>query len=114
MMAWGLRIHVPPGKKRDEVHRILRSLLEPARVRGGCLACRVYQDIEEPEVLALIQEWASADDLDRYLRSEDFPKLVAVMELASQQPEIWFDTIATREGLERLSAGRGAAAESWP
>ncbi len=110
MIAWGLRIHVSPGK-RDEVHRIFRSLLEPTRVRGGCLACRAYQDTEEPEVLALIQEWASSDHLERYLRSEDFRKLVAVMELASERPEIWFDTIERREGFERLSAGLSTAAE---
>ncbi len=110
MIAWGLRIHVSPGK-RDEVRRIFRSLLEPTRVRGGCLACRAYQDTEEPGVLALIQEWASSDDLERYLRSDNFRKLVAVMELASERPEIWFDTIERRQGLERLSAGLGTAAE---
>ena len=110
MIAWGVRMRVSPGK-RSEVQRIFRSLLEPARVRGGCLAFRAYQDIEVPEVLALIQEWASSDDLDRYMRTEDFRRLVAVMELASEQPEIWFDTIETREGLERLVAGLGTAAE---
>ena len=110
MIALGLRIHVPPGK-RDEVQRIFRSLLEPARVRGGCLACRAYQDTEEPDVLALMQEWANSDALERYLRTEDFRRLVAVMELASERPEIWFDTIETREGLERLSAGLSTAAE---
>ena len=56
-------------------------------------------------MLALIQEWASSADLERYLRSENFRKLVAAMELASERPEIWFDTIETREGLERLTAG---------
>lgn len=110
MIAWGLGIHVPTGK-RDEAHRILRSLLEPTRVRGGCLTCRVYQDIEDPEVLALVQEWASRDDLVRSLRSEDSRKLLAVMELAGQQPEIWFDTISIREGLEHLAAVLGAAAK---
>ena len=30
--------------------------------------------------------------------------LVAVLKLTAQRPEIWFDTIATREGLERLTA----------
>jgi len=105
MIAWGLRIHVLPAK-RGEIDQILRSLLGPARVRGGCLACRIYQDIEEPEVLALIQEWASPDDLERYLRSDDYPRLLALMESASQLPEIWFDTIAAREGLEHLAAVR--------
>ena len=92
MIAWGLRMQTPPGK-RDEVQRILRGLLEPTRVRAGCLACHVYEDVEDPDVLALVQEWASADDLERYLRSEDRRKLVAVMELASRRPEIWVDTI---------------------
>lgn len=98
-----------PGR-RDEVQRILRGLLEPTRVRGGCLACHVYADVEDPDVLALVQEWDSADDLERYLRSEDRRKLVAVMELASRRPEIWVDTIVMREGLERLATLMGSSA----
>ena len=107
MIAWGLRIRTAPDK-RDEVHRILRRLLEPTRVRGGCLACHIYQDVDEPDVLALIQEWATTDDLERYLRSEDRRNLVAVMELASRRPEIWVDTIVIREGLERLATLMGS------
>ena len=103
MIAWGLRIHVPSGK-RDEVLRILRSLPEPARVRKGCLTCRIYQDIVDPEVLALVQEWASSDDLERYLRSEDPRKFLALMDLATQRPEVWLDTVVIREGFDRLAA----------
>ena len=84
MIAWGLRMQTAPDK-RAEVQRILRGLLEPTRVRAGCLACHVYEDVEDPDVLALVQEWESADDLERYLRSEDRRKLVAVMELASRE-----------------------------
>ena len=58
-------------------------------------------------MLALVHEWSNSDDLDRYLNSEDSRKYLALMELASQQPEIWFDTVATREGLERLAAALG-------
>jgi quinol monooxygenase YgiN len=110
MIAWGLRMQTAPGK-RAEVQRILRGLLEPTRVRAGCLACHVYEDAEDPDVLALVQEWASADDLERYLRSEDRRKLVAVMELASRRPEIWVDTIVMREGLERLATLMGSNAK---
>jgi quinol monooxygenase YgiN len=110
MIAWGLRMQTAAGK-RAEVQRILRGLLEPTRVRGGCLACHLYEDVEDPDVLALVQEWASADDLERYLRSEDRRKLVAVMELASRRPEIWVDTIVMREGLERLATLMGSNAK---
>ncbi len=54
-------------------------------------------------MLALIQEWATPDDLERYLRSEDYPRLLALLESSTQRPEIWFDTITTRDGLERLA-----------
>lgn len=107
MITWGLRIQTTPTKG-IEVQRILRSLLEPTRVRGGCLSCHVYQDIEEPDVLALVQEWAGPDELGRYLRSEDRRRLVAVMEMASRPPEIWVDTVLMREGLERLAAFMGS------
>ena len=111
MIRSGLRIHVAPGK-RHEALRIIRSLLEPTRVQGGCLACRAYQDIEDPGVLALVQEWSNSDDLDRYLQSEDSRKYLALMELASQQPEIWFDTVVIRQGLERLAAALGGAVDA--
>jgi quinol monooxygenase YgiN len=111
MIACGLRIHVLPSK-HDEVYRLFRGLLEQARVRGGCLACGVYQDLEDPAVLALVQEWASWDDLERYLRSEDYRKLLVVMEVSTHRPEVWFDTIATREGLERVAVVLGASEES--
>ena len=107
MITWSLRINIPPGK-RDEVERILRSLPGPARVRGGCLAFRIYRDLEDPGALALVQEWASSDALEAYLRSEDYPKLLTVMELATEPPEISFDTIETREGLELMVPARAA------
>jgi quinol monooxygenase YgiN len=110
MIAWGLRIRVA-ASKRGEVLAILRGLVEPSRASGGCLDCRAYQAIGDLDVLSIVQEWAGWDDLERYLHSEDYPKLVAVMELAAQRPEIWFDTISSREGLERLAALRGAPAE---
>jgi quinol monooxygenase YgiN len=107
MIAWGLRIHTAPGH-RDDVQGILRGLLEPTRVRGGCLACHVYEDVEDPDVLSLVQEWTSMDELERYLRAENRRTLVAVLELASRPPEIWIDTIVMREGLERLATLMGS------
>src|SRR5262249_25914456 len=108
MIAWGLRIRVRTAR-REEVQRILRALLEPTRVRRGCLACHVYQDLEDPEVLCLVEEWAGSDDLERYLRSEDRRTLGSVMELAVEPPDIWFDEIASGEGLVRLASLMGSS-----
>jgi quinol monooxygenase YgiN len=107
VITWGIRIHIPAAKGY-EVQRVLRGLLEPTRVWGGCLACHLYQDVEDPDVFALVQEWTTADDLERYLRSDDRRRLVAVLEMASRRPDIWVDTIVNREGLERLATLMGS------
>ena len=67
--------------------------------------------LADPGVLALVQEWSGPDALDRYLHSEDSRKCVALIGLANRPPEIWFDTIATREGLEHLAAAFGEAVD---
>jgi len=109
MITWGVRVRIPPAK-RDEVRSIFRGLLEPTRVLGGCLSCRVYQDVEDPNALVLMQEWVSSEDLQRYLRSEDRRALIGVMELATEPPDVWFDTIESREGLDRLAQLMGCDA----
>jgi hypothetical protein len=45
----------------------------------------------------------SLEALGHYLHSSDRRTLVAVMGMASRRPEIWIDTIASREGFDRLA-----------
>ena len=76
-----------------------------------CLAIDVAGGIRSARVIEVLTQLVSVHGAPRYLRSDNFRKLVAVMELASERPEIWFDTIERRQGLERLSAGLGTAVE---
>ena len=83
---------------------ILRPLLEPTRVTRGCLNYRVYRDLEDGTALLLAQAWASEGDLARHARGTDFQKVLAAIELASEQPEIEINTIASTHGLEFVEA----------
>jgi quinol monooxygenase YgiN len=108
MIMSTLRIVVPPAK-RNEVVRTLNSLLGPTQVQPGCISCRIYSEVEDKNVLILLEEWNSQADVDRHLRSNDYKKVLAVMDMSNTQPEIKFNTISDTKGMETIEAAR----EKW-
>ncbi len=72
----------------------------------GCDKCDLYQDVEDLEVIILIEQWESQADLDRRLGSEEYRAVLAAIELAREQPEIHFDTVIRRGGLEVVVTAR--------
>ncbi len=101
-----LRIVTAP-QSRAGVVRALAAQLGPTRVQPGCLKCDLYQDVENPEVITLVEEWESQADLSHRLRSEDYRVVVAAIELSQEQPVIQFDTVIRRAGLEVIESARG-------
>jgi quinol monooxygenase YgiN len=108
MIMSTLRIVAPPAK-RNEVVRTLNSLLGPTRVQPGCVNCRVYSEIEDKNVLILLEEWSSQADLDRHLGSNDYKKVLALMDMSNTQPEIKFNTVSDTKGIEAIEVAR----EKW-
>ena len=97
---------VVPVEKRAEVVRTLRSLVEPTRVEPGCLGCHLSRDVQDENVLNYLEEWERQEDLNRRLKSDEYRKLLAVIDESQDEPQIRFDTIAHTEGLEAVRAAR--------
>ena len=57
-----LRIPVS-DRNKDEIIRLLRSLIGPTRVETGCISCRLYTELNKPGVLTWVEEWTTRDDL---------------------------------------------------
>jgi quinol monooxygenase YgiN len=93
---------VAAPNKRDEMLKSLRSIIGPTRVEPGCLECHVVIDAIEPERLTLIQTWSTQTDLSRHVRSDRYRMVLAIMESSAESPEVVFDTISKREGLEAV------------
>ena len=68
--------------------------------------CRLYRDTQDDRAFLLVQEWMSQRALDRYLRSDVYRSVLAVLETASEPPEISFDTLAQRAGVEVVEIAR--------
>ena len=52
--------------------------------------------------VSFVQKWESQEALDEYIRSDAYRKILAVMELASEQPEIKFITASHKAGMELI------------
>jgi quinol monooxygenase YgiN len=93
-------------QKIDDALQILRSIIERTRAETGCISCSVYQDTESEHVIVLEEKWRSDEDLQRHLRSDDYRKVLLVMEMACKPPEISFDTINESMGVEFIEKAR--------
>ncbi len=97
--------------KLDEALQILHSIVEQTRAEAGCVSCSVYQDTEIENQIVFAQEWRSEEDLQRHLRSEEYQKVLLVMEMACTPPEIRFDTINKTIGIEYIEKARATKEE---
>ena len=95
-----------PLEKQSEALEILGSMTEQIQFEPGCISSRLYQDIQEEEVIMLEEIWMSNEDVQHHLRSEKYRKILLVVEMASELPEIRFDTIAESSGVETIEQAR--------
>jgi quinol monooxygenase YgiN len=96
---------------REEIIAVLRSMVGATRAEPGCLKVELSRDVWDAQILYYREEWSSEDHLRRHLDTPVFGKLLTCLETASAPPEIRFDRIATRRGLDYITDLRDAAGE---
>ncbi len=106
MILATIRMMTPP-QRRGQVSKTLKSMARETRIQPGCISSRLYHDENEESVFMIEDIWRNQDDLDRYLRSEDYRRMLLVMELAGEPPEIKFQTISEPAGIEVIERARG-------
>ena len=98
---------VVPARKREEALEILRMYLGPACHQAGCISCQGFQELDKENSFILIEQWISQAYLDRHLCSSEYKKVIALMDMSSEQPEIKYHTIWNSAGMELLEKLRG-------
>jgi quinol monooxygenase YgiN len=87
----------------------VRPILGPTRVKPGCISAACYQDPDDPDTLALIEEWETQSDLEAHIRSDEYRNILALMDLSTRFPEVKVKTVLKTEGLEFIEAVRGCS-----
>ena len=99
MIIATLRMTVRP-EERDGFVRTIRGMLEPTRVECGCMSFNLYQDIKDENTFILVEEWETNTDFDSHIRKDGYKKLLLLMDLLSETPDIKINTVSQRAGLE--------------
>jgi quinol monooxygenase YgiN len=92
---------VRPERRRDLIGA-MRGMLEPARVERGCLSYRLYEDVEDRNTFILVEEWKTQKDLESHIRTDNQRRLLALMDLLSEQPKLRFSTVSHTAGMDLI------------
>ncbi len=96
-----LKMIVQP-ERRSDLLETMRGMLEPARVERGCLSYRLYEDVEDRNTFVLVEEWKTQKDLESHIRTDNQRRLLALMDLLSEQPELRFNTVSHTAGMDLI------------
>jgi len=105
VIVLSVRITVDRARRQALIASLL-PLLEPTRVMPGCMECRLYSDFEDANAFCIVGEWSGEEDLGRYLRSHAYLVLLGAIEMGACRPEVRFDTVKSRAGIEAFDLAR--------
>ena len=109
MVLVTLRMAIPL-QKRGEALKILKAMVAQNQARpDDCVFCRICEDALEDNILQFEEMWKSQEELEHHLRSDDYRKVLLVLEMALKQPEIRFDAISSSTGIEAIEKARSHA-----
>ena len=101
MIQATLKMIVRP-ERRSDLLETMRGMLEPARVERGCMSYRLYEDVENRNTFVLLETWATQEDLESHIRTDNQRQLLALMDLLSEQPELRFNTVSHMAGMDLI------------
>ena len=87
---------------------LINAIIERIRVSPGCISYGVYQELMSKNSLTILEEWQSKADLDRFICSDEYRSILALIELATQSPEILFYELQKIGGMEIIEKLRKA------
>jgi len=105
MIVLILSLKVAPADRKD-VANIFDTIAGSTSVKPGCKRVKLYSDIDNDDELLLIEEWHSRAELERHIVSDDFRKIMAMMDMAIEPPEISFNTVSSIMGFEFVEKTR--------
>ena len=93
--------------KREEALEILHMYEGPTCHQPGCISCQGFQVLDKENSFVLIEKWISQAYLDKHICSSAYRKVIALMDISSEPPEIKYHTIWNSAGMELLEKLRG-------
>jgi quinol monooxygenase YgiN len=102
----GLRF---PKRVADGGVQLLLSTVGQIQAKAGCVSCAVARDAVDPECVRYTEEWSSDPSFRRHLRSEEFLRVLTVMDMCCEEPQVVIGNLSGRSGIAYLQELRETA-----
>ena len=99
MIILVLKLKVSPSDRKDVIG-IFDTVSGSTSVKPGCKMVKLESDVHDDDDLILIEEWEAMPDLERHIASDEFRKIMAIMDMAVEPPEISFHSVSSTMGFE--------------
>ena len=106
MVQLTLKLRVRPGCAPNVI-QAFRAVMLAAQWHHGWMRAQAYGDLGDPGTLYYLEEWLTAEDAAREVRSARFSRLLELMEAAAEPPELRFHFITEVRGLDYVAEVRG-------
>jgi len=100
-----IRMLIPKGKQSEALD-ILGGVIDQVRFEPQCLSSRLYRGVEEGRTIMLEEFWECGRDMLKHLKSDAYQRILFVIEMAEEPPDIRFDFIADSGGVEVIAHAR--------
>ena len=101
-------MHYSP-EKLDAAAQLLFSVVGQIEVKPGCRRCWVGRSVGEESYVDYQEMWDSEKAFRRHIRSEEFQRVLAAMDLCDEEPCVMIGTLTGNYGIEFLRKLRGLA-----
>lgn len=95
-----------PLNKQSEALEILGTVSVQTRFDPNCISTHLYRGVDEVRTIMVEELWTSEKDILHHLQSEAYRRVLLVIEMAEEPPEIRFDTISCSSGVETIEKAR--------
>jgi quinol monooxygenase YgiN len=91
------------SEHREAALAALRGLVGPTLSWAGCVDCCLCEDSHIPGRIRLCMKWEDRRALEGFIRSPSYGRILALMELASQTPEVLFEAVTETQGMDYVA-----------
>lgn len=95
-----------PLNKQSEALEILQAVCTQTQFDPNCISTHLYQGVDDVRAVMVEERWVNDEHFMKHLRSEVYRRILLVMEMAEEPPEIFFDAISRSSGIEMIETAR--------
>lgn len=95
-----------PLNKQSEALDILGSVSAQIQFEPGCISSRLYRGVDDVRAIMVDELWENAEEILRHLNSDAYRRILLVIEMAEEPPDIRFESITHAGGVEVIQQAR--------